>query len=108
MLPLWIRVPSDSAPITLRGFRSSDHRETHPVLSHPLLFGSQLMMIFFLGFRKVEAQRELIPSPFSEPRRRSREAPGAVLVRLRALGGARGNPGGGASGFKASAASWGL
>ena len=63
------------------------------MLSHPLLFGSQLMMIFFFGFRKVEAQRELIPSLLSEPRRRSREAPGAALVRLRALGGARGNLG---------------
>lgn len=42
----------------------------------------------------MEAQRELIPSPFSEPKRRSREAPGAALVRLRALGWVRGNLGG--------------
>lgn len=34
----------------------------------PLLFGSRLMLPF--GFRKVEAQRELIASPSSEPGRR--------------------------------------
>ena len=43
----------------------------------------------------MEAQRELIPSPSTEPRRRGREAPGAARVRLRVPGrGGMGTPGG--------------
>lgn len=100
------RRSSDWAPVTRRGVRSSD-RETHAVLSRPLLFGSQLMMLFFFWIQEGGGSARTDSQFVQRAQEKKQRRPGSHAGEAACAGWGAREPRRGASGFKASATLWG-